>query len=116
MLLIKLLTETELHEKMDIILNAINSFSKNRTVPQASTIEASGYRIVPSLLSNRFTGRADELSWLENKLTVIDGEAIRCCVGIHGMTGVGKTQLVSFPWSLPIASRAGALSVPCPTC
>ncbi|KAI1422369.1 hypothetical protein F5Y12DRAFT_799651 [Xylaria sp. FL1777] len=85
----------ELHEKMDAIFNAMsNPFPRNRTSSQASTIEVSGYRIVPSLLSHRFTGRADELSWLENKLTIIYGEVIRCCVGIHGMTGVGKTQLM----------------------
>ncbi|KAK5633886.1 hypothetical protein RRF57_009600 [Xylaria bambusicola] len=85
----------ELHEKMDTILDAVShSLPKDRTMGRASTVESSGYRFVPSLLSHRFKGRSNELAWLGDHLAVVHGEAIGCCVGIHGMTGVGKTQLM----------------------
>ncbi|KAI0977175.1 hypothetical protein F4678DRAFT_412097 [Xylaria arbuscula] len=85
----------ELNGKMDAILDAVsNHFPRSRTISQATTIEVSDYRIVPGLLSHRFTGRVDEISWLEDKLTIIGGEIVGRCVGVHGMTGVGKTQLI----------------------
>ncbi|KAI1746604.1 hypothetical protein F4782DRAFT_536274 [Xylaria castorea] len=61
---------------------------------RALTITASGFRIVPDLRSHHFIGRASELSWLADKLNAIDGEVIGCYMGIHGITGVGKTELI----------------------
>ncbi|KAI1319334.1 hypothetical protein F5Y16DRAFT_103100 [Xylariaceae sp. FL0255] len=89
-----------LHDKMDFLIGALShSTLAHRKMPQTlviakgSTIADSGHRIIPGLLTSHFAGRDNELSWLEDRLKVVDGDVVGCCVGIHGMTGVGKTQL-----------------------
>lgn len=59
----------------------------------SSTISAP-YHIVPGILSPAFIGREAELRWLEDMLTPENENFAGMRVGIHGMTGVGKTQLM----------------------
>ncbi|KAI0513225.1 hypothetical protein F5B22DRAFT_280682 [Xylaria bambusicola] len=86
-----------LHEKLDVVINALSVSSgftsPIRTISQASTIMASGHRVVPGLLSRHFVGRHNELKWLQEKLEVAE-EVVGGCVGIYGTTGLGKTQLM----------------------
>lgn len=58
----------------------------------SSTISVA-YHIVPGILSPAFTGRETELRWLKTTLTPENENFGGMRVGIHGMTGVGKTQL-----------------------
>lgn len=44
------------------------------------------------LLSPYFTGRGDELQQIDRVFSISSGNQPRCCV-IHGMRGLGKTQL-----------------------
>jgi Cdc6-like AAA superfamily ATPase len=74
-------------------------------MPQAFTIPTPGYRVVPGLLSYHFVGRRDELSWLEENLKLVAREVVSSCVGIYGMTGIGKTQLVSLRELLVVISK-----------
>ncbi|KAI0111281.1 hypothetical protein GGR51DRAFT_72276 [Nemania sp. FL0031] len=63
-------------------------------MPQPYSTAALGHRVVPGLLSHHFVGRRDELLWLKENLEVATQEFASRCVGIHGMTGIGKTQLM----------------------
>jgi hypothetical protein len=50
---------------------------------------------VPGLLSATFVGRERELRWLEDILISQQPVRTRKRVGLYGMTGIGKTQIVS---------------------
>jgi Cdc6-like AAA superfamily ATPase len=52
-------------------------------------------RSVPGWLSQRFFGRDEELAWLESVLEPGSPHKSGRRVALWGMTGIGKTQLVS---------------------
>ncbi|KAK4163002.1 hypothetical protein QBC43DRAFT_345419 [Cladorrhinum sp. PSN259] len=55
---------------------------------------ATAYHMVPGLLSAAFGGRQSELEWLRETLNPERQHQVGGRVGIYGMTGVGKTQLL----------------------
>ncbi|KAK4146229.1 uncharacterized protein C8A04DRAFT_35209 [Dichotomopilus funicola] len=59
----------------------------------SSTLETPCH-MVPGLLSEAFVGRGREIGWLRGKLQPEEEEHLGVKVGIHGMTGIGKTQLL----------------------
>lgn len=60
----------------------------------SSSSTARPYHMVPGLLSSRFIGRGTELAWLEDTLGPENEKFVGGLAGIHGMTGIGKTQLM----------------------
>ncbi|KAK0624534.1 hypothetical protein B0T17DRAFT_557399 [Bombardia bombarda] len=50
--------------------------------------------MVPGLLSPGFVGRDDQLRWLEGRLGPGNERFVGARAGIHGLTGIGKTQLM----------------------
>lgn len=75
----------------------LEHLSSSTALPRASiqgTNMALGHTNIPGLLSHTFVGRHDELSWLKAVLKPSSENLISCRVGIHGLTGIGKTQLV----------------------
>lgn len=50
--------------------------------------------MVPGLLSQDFVGREPQLKFLEQTLDPENEKNNGARVGIHGLTGIGKTQLV----------------------
>src|ERR1700691_3792697 len=62
------------------------SSSSHQSLPPLSFNDA------PELLSSHFTGRKDELDYIEQIFGVDNGGAPTRCA-VHGMLGLGKTQL-----------------------
>lgn len=50
---------------------------------------------VPSLLSANFVGRQLQTQWLRDSLRSTDAKYKRKRLAIYGLTGIGKSQLVS---------------------
>lgn len=50
---------------------------------------------VPGLLTTEFKGRDRELQWMRDALTSTSSTFERRRIGLYGMTGIGKTQLVN---------------------
>lgn len=65
------------------------------TIPRPTSSPTPFPHAVPGLLSQTFSGRKEELSWIEGALEPDANPLIGRRIGIYGMIGVGKTQLVS---------------------
>jgi hypothetical protein len=58
---------------------------------------------IPGLLSAKFVGRDDEITWLRDSLLSHEDTHTRRRLGLYGMTGIGKTQLV---WKIELLKRS----------
>jgi hypothetical protein len=63
-----------------------SSYDSNRSIVSSN---------VPSLLSNTFVARESDLNWITSALQSDSGKNGTRRAAVYGMTGVGKTQLVS---------------------
>ena len=71
----------------------LNLYLASRPLPYTDNKLPSKICELPNfLLSPYFTGRGDELRQIDRVFSTSSGDLPRCCV-IHGMPGVGKTQL-----------------------
>lgn len=83
-------------DKIDTILDMVRS-QNMASGSSSSSNSSSSYHMVPGLLSSGFIGRETELNWLETTLDPENEKLLGRLAGIHGLTGVGKTQLAYSP-------------------
>ncbi len=75
----------------------IASGSTLGSIANSSATFAKPCHMVPGRLCEAFVGRKLEMEWLRDQLQPEEDERKAVKVGIYGMTGIGKTQLVSQP-------------------
>ncbi|KAL1843463.1 hypothetical protein VTJ49DRAFT_1573 [Mycothermus thermophilus] len=82
-------TNDELGAFKNMVLSIINATDANSILTAVTPCH-----MVPGLLSEAFVGRGPEIEWLRDTLQPEQDERLGMRVGIHGMTGMGKTQLM----------------------
>jgi hypothetical protein len=85
-----------MQKDVTVILELMREKSSNYSFSSSSTLPLQ-HHMVPGLLSPGFVGRESQLQWLEGVLDPENEKLVGTRAGIHGLTGIGKTQLVRRP-------------------
>jgi hypothetical protein len=82
-----------MQKDVTVILELMREKSSNYSFSSSSTLPLQ-HHMVPGLLSPGFVGRESQLQWLEGVLDPENEKLVGTRAGIHGLTGIGKTQLM----------------------